>query len=272
MKRQHSELVEKGDQDEENADTESCLVPDRRSKTATERPTANHIYGELQHSQVLQLCAQLSSSNPTDAVLSALQQLEIILEDGKQHQLSTGLPVCESAEALSVEECGGLDTLEMLQSDDNNDVYETAIRLLEEYFGTDEYIAHELLIRPITTATTTTTRAVPTPSPTANHRYAGSEQSHELVSQLCERLTRSNQADTVLSALQQLELLLEEGKQHQLSAGLATSGRTYSAEAQSVEVCGGLDTLEMLQAHENVEVSQISVRLIEEYFNIESDH
>lgn len=70
----------------------------------------------------------------------AMNGLENILKAGKA-QAVLPAPGCESAGnkyAVMVEECGGLDKIEYLQSHENPEIYQRAYNLIEKYFGTDD--------------------------------------------------------------------------------------------------------------------------------------
>jgi len=65
----------------------------------------------------------------------ALDGLECILKIGKQVQNETG--AAENHIVTLVEQCDGMDALEALQQDANEDVYSKAVRILSNYFPLD---------------------------------------------------------------------------------------------------------------------------------------
>merc|ERR1712217_930984 len=62
----------------------------------------------------------------------ALDAIENILKCGKQTQQENGLG--ENPVVALVEHAGGLERIEALQEDPNEDVYQKAMRMLENYF------------------------------------------------------------------------------------------------------------------------------------------
>lgn len=66
----------------------------------------------------------------------ALNGLDNILRIGELLSKQTGQQVNPYATAL--EECGGLDKIEYLQSHDNQEVYQKAFEIIDKYFGPDE--------------------------------------------------------------------------------------------------------------------------------------
>jgi hypothetical protein len=66
----------------------------------------------------------------------ALEALENILKTGKQKQNEQGLP--ENPFCALVEQADGLTKIEALQEDPNEDVYQKAMKILENYFPLDE--------------------------------------------------------------------------------------------------------------------------------------
>lgn len=80
------------------------------------------------------LCDLLVCSDPR-IITVALEGLENILKVGeKDAKASTS----GNQYANFIEECEGLDKIEQLQSHQNNDIYEKAVRILETYFGAEE--------------------------------------------------------------------------------------------------------------------------------------
>lgn len=66
-----------------------------------------------------------------------LEGLENILKVGeadKEMGLNGGINVY----AQMIDDCEGLDKIENLQSHDNNDIYEKAVKILEKYWSEDE--------------------------------------------------------------------------------------------------------------------------------------
>ena len=73
---------------------------------------------------------------PLLAVLQvALEGIESILKLGEKNKKASGETTNEYAEF--VEEAGGMDKLQMLQSDANDEIYQSAVRILELYLTQD---------------------------------------------------------------------------------------------------------------------------------------
>jgi len=66
----------------------------------------------------------------------ALDAIENMLKIGKQKQQENGLP--ENPIVSLVEQADGLQRIEALQEDNNDDVYRKAVKLLEEYFPLED--------------------------------------------------------------------------------------------------------------------------------------
>nr|XP_054753768.1 importin subunit alpha-7-like [Lytechinus pictus] len=71
----------------------------------------------------------------TKIVQVALNGLDNVLKLGKSDSKDTGTP---NKYALLVEECGGLDKIEFLQSHENREIYQRAFEIIEHYFSADE--------------------------------------------------------------------------------------------------------------------------------------
>ncbi len=64
----------------------------------------------------------------------ALEGLENILKVGEKDAAATGV----NQYATFIEEAEGLDKIESLQNHQNNDIYEKAVKILENYFAAEE--------------------------------------------------------------------------------------------------------------------------------------
>lgn len=80
------------------------------------------------------LCDLFTCADPK-MIMVAMEAIENILRVGKKDATTTG-----SANRYSdhVEECGGLDNLEMLQRHDNEEIYDKAVKILRNYFDSEE--------------------------------------------------------------------------------------------------------------------------------------
>ncbi|XP_037933165.1 importin subunit alpha-7 [Teleopsis dalmanni] len=68
----------------------------------------------------------------TDIIQVALNALENILKAGEK------FPARPNPYAMAIEECGGLDKIEYLQSHENRDIYHKSFYIIEQYFGNEE--------------------------------------------------------------------------------------------------------------------------------------
>eukprot|EP01127_Copromyxa_protea_P023002 TRINITY_DN84_c0_g1_i1.p1 TRINITY_DN84_c0_g1~~TRINITY_DN84_c0_g1_i1.p1 ORF type:complete len:318 (-),score=38.94 TRINITY_DN84_c0_g1_i1:26-979(-) len=84
--------------------------------------------------QVIEPMCGLLSCNDTRIVLVALEGLENILKVGEKDARQTGINMY----TVMLEECGGLDIIEELQSHQNIEIYEKAVNILEMYFAAEE--------------------------------------------------------------------------------------------------------------------------------------
>lgn len=80
------------------------------------------------------LCELLTSADAR-IVMVALEGLENILRVGDADSKNTNNP---NLYTNIIEECDGLEKIENLQSHQNNDIYEKAIKILEDYFHAEE--------------------------------------------------------------------------------------------------------------------------------------
>lgn len=87
--------------------------------------------------------------NGIEALSSVLQvsdpRIVIVAMDAIDKILSVGEKLGYSAYPTYVDECGGLDELEELQSHENEEVYEKALHILDTYFGSEEQDDENLL-------------------------------------------------------------------------------------------------------------------------------
>jgi len=86
------------------------------------------------------LCALFTTADPK-IVMVALEGIENILRVGKTDASRHG---GNNKYAENVEECLGLDHLENLQSHENEEIYEKAVKILKTYFESDEDDAPQL--------------------------------------------------------------------------------------------------------------------------------
>ena len=81
------------------------------------------------------LCTVLDAPQP-EAVLIALQTLELLLRASKR-QTPPGPDGGPSPVAALVEECGGSDKIDYLNAHEQEDIYETAARIIKDHFEDD---------------------------------------------------------------------------------------------------------------------------------------
>jgi len=79
--------------------------------------------------------AQLFRCHDAKVIQVALEGMSNILGVGKRDADRTG---SENKYAIALEECTGLDALEELQHHDNQEIYEQVVKMLREYFDSDE--------------------------------------------------------------------------------------------------------------------------------------
>jgi len=79
------------------------------------------------------LC-KLFECSDAKIVMVAIEGIENILKVGKKDEAKTG----ENQFADFVEECGGLDSLENLQQHENEEIYEKSVKLLKDFFESEE--------------------------------------------------------------------------------------------------------------------------------------
>jgi len=101
---------------------------------ATSGGTAQHISYLVQKNCIPHLCNLLTSSD-VKIVHVALNGIQNILQMGEQENKST---FGSNPYAMLVEECFGLDKIEMLQSHENMEVYQKAFEIIEQYFHGQE--------------------------------------------------------------------------------------------------------------------------------------
>ena len=85
------------------------------------------------------LCDMLDGPDPR-IVLVALEGIENILKAAAERN-----PSKMNAFTLEIEECGGLDKLELLQEHPNDDIYDKTLTVLETYFELEEEISTEFV-------------------------------------------------------------------------------------------------------------------------------
>jgi len=81
------------------------------------------------------LCDLLVCQDPK-IIMVVMEGIENILRVGKQEAVENNS--CNNGYANLVEECGGLDNLEALQRHENEEIYEKAVKIIQEYFDSEE--------------------------------------------------------------------------------------------------------------------------------------
>jgi len=95
--------------------------------------TDNHIRFLVAQACIPALCVMLKCGD-VKMIMVVLDALDNILKIGKKDARGTE----DNQYADLVEECGGLDTLEDLQRHENEDIYEKSVKLLQDYFESEE--------------------------------------------------------------------------------------------------------------------------------------
>jgi importin subunit alpha-1 len=83
---------------------------------------------------VIQSFCEILKANDPRIVMVSLEALDNILREGQKKPSADGLNLYAGA----IEDCGGLDAIEGLQSHANNEIYEKCIAILENYFAAAE--------------------------------------------------------------------------------------------------------------------------------------
>lgn len=83
------------------------------------------------------LCGLLNVAD-NKMIQVALNGLENILKSGQAQAGQPGFEEGNNKYAVLVEECGGLDKIEYLQSHENPEIYQRAYNLIEKYFGQED--------------------------------------------------------------------------------------------------------------------------------------
>jgi len=94
-----------------------------------------HIMYLMEQGVLPPLC-DLFTVQDVKIIMVALEAVENILKVGKQYAVRHWGGSNKFAEAL--EECGGLDKLEAIQTHENEEVYNKALKILQNYFENDE--------------------------------------------------------------------------------------------------------------------------------------
>jgi len=84
--------------------------------------------------KILEPMCELLSLADTRIILVALEGIENILKAGEKEARATGI----NEYATFIEECRGIDKLEVLQNHPHTEIYEKAVSLLEIYFAAEE--------------------------------------------------------------------------------------------------------------------------------------
>lgn len=101
---------------------------------ATSGGRDEQIHFLAQNNAIEPLCSMFNCPDPKMIVV-AMEGVENILRVG---QRTSEAENCANKYAEKVEECGGLDSLENLQTNQNEDVYNKAVRILKDYFEHEE--------------------------------------------------------------------------------------------------------------------------------------
>jgi len=101
---------------------------------ATSGGTTSQIRFLVEHGAIPALCDLLPCAD-AKVTMVALEGIENILRNGKKEAAKTNQlnPYSDA-----VEECGGLDHLEALQRHDNEEIYDKAVKVIREYFESEE--------------------------------------------------------------------------------------------------------------------------------------
>jgi len=91
-------------------------------------------------SEQIAYCIQAGVLGPLCDMLSAKEaKVAIVILEGIMNILTTAEKFGEAENiCVMIEECGGLDKIEQLQSHENEQVYNAALRLIEKYFADEE--------------------------------------------------------------------------------------------------------------------------------------
>jgi hypothetical protein len=95
--------------------------------------TENHIRFLVSQAAIPAMCGMLKCGD-VKMIMVVLDALDNILKIGRKDAKVTE----DNQYSDLVEECGGLDTLEDLQRHENEEIYEKSVRLLQEYFESEE--------------------------------------------------------------------------------------------------------------------------------------
>lgn len=95
--------------------------------------TDNHIRFLVSQACIPALCVMVKCGD-VKMIMVVLDALDNVLKIGKKDAQGTE----DNQYADLVEECGGLDTLEDLQRHENEDIYEKSVKLLQDYFESEE--------------------------------------------------------------------------------------------------------------------------------------
>ncbi|XP_061391661.1 importin subunit alpha-7 [Musca vetustissima] len=104
---------------------------------ATSSGTAEQIRYLVHLGCIIPMCDFLTVVD-SDIVQVALNALENILKAGEK------FPERPNPYAMAIEECGGLDKIEYLQSHENRDIYHKSFNIIEQYFCNEEVVEHVL--------------------------------------------------------------------------------------------------------------------------------
>ena len=101
---------------------------------ATSGGNATQIRFLAENGVIPALCGLFSCTDPK-IIMVALEGVENILRSGKREAAKS---CAMNPYTDAVEECGGLDGLELLQRHDNEEIYDRAVRVLREHFESEE--------------------------------------------------------------------------------------------------------------------------------------
>lgn len=110
----------------------------------TSNATVEQLQQLIQDGIVEALCNILSNNDPRTLAI-ALEGIENILRKTKEK-----LGEASSDEiALRIEKCGGLNLLENLESHTNTHIYNKVVKIIEDFFETEDNCTNEESLRPI---------------------------------------------------------------------------------------------------------------------------
>jgi len=120
----------------ENADFDIKKEAAWAISNATSGGNRDQIRVIVQKGAVKPLC-NLLTCHDSKIITVALEGLENILKVGDEEKIAQGGDA-QNPIAVMIDEAEGLDKIEALQSHQQNEIYEKAVKILEQYFGVEE--------------------------------------------------------------------------------------------------------------------------------------